>query len=827
MSTALRTWMAGFALALSALILLANANTEHLGGEASACLIVLFAYGWVLSIGERTRVQPDQQAAPRFPLVSRLLSVGSPLTSLCLVPVLFLGVVTRSTVVLLLGVGLVFAMTVDELRRFRGVLLPLLLSLPLALYAMDGSAWLPDVLMADSGWVSGPLALALLAAVVAASLLRPAIAAAGPRDQLIGFSASLVGYAAALFALGVMAGSPPSFLALSGVLLAGSVLQSIVLRLLRVSRDIDRRPDPGDSRVNAGGIGMALLPLLLPALWLLHGQPRDALLLLIIPAVPAVGLVASALDRLDGRPFRGSRLAALLALGLWFLAGPLVLRMLYARGGPLSTLAANFHAADSWEPVVATGDGVSASGIALGGQLRLLGGRAADRCREITLMVGLIGLLSAAYLRHAAPGMKGVRRIRPLCSLGLACLSLLLFAADLGSPLAIAVSCLLMFLLDHRAGPWPAEETAARESETFHLSRAFLRRIGRIIQGQPRLAMGLTGIASLAVASLAAVPSPGVSDPRQALVRVRVEVGGGDFVEPLEPGEIPWSKGSGVIIDDERILTSAHGFRHAVRVEVRREGTQGWADARVEFIDDSSDLVMLSVDEPGFFDGVHPVLLGSLPAVQEPLRVLGYPGGADSLRIVDGVFMGVGLEAYSLTGWSLLVAKSDVQLIKGMSGGPALHEGRLVGLAMQSPLDDDASHRSEFVPMPVIAHFLEDIEDGRVDGCHGLGTPFQPLTNITARRELGIPDGMQGVQLTGLRKDFFYSAFHPGDFIFELDGHPIPDDGLVSVGAHQVGFEYLVQKLQADKLVDARVIRNGEPKTLRIRTYSSYLPPGW
>ena len=349
----------------------------------------------------------------------------------------------------------------------------------------------------------------------------------------------------------------------------------------------------------------------------------------------------------------------------------------------------------------------------------------------------------------------------------------------------------------------------------------------RFFTGRRRLAVALLGTASLGLASLAALPSRGVADPRQAVVYVMVELGGVEFVEPLAPGETPRTFGTGVIIDDERILTCAHVVDYAARIEVRREGTSSWADARIEFWDETSDLALLKVDAPGFFDGVQPVPLGTLPALKEPLQLLGYPEGSNTLLVRDGVLSAVGLEAYAMYRHELLMARIDVPMISGISGGPALHRGKLVGLGVQMPHIADKIRDGQLIALPVIEHFLEDVEDGRVDGCFGLRTPYQPLTDITARRELGIPDGLGGVQILGPRSQHLFNTFYPGDFLVELDGHPIPDDGQVSVGSHQVDFEFLVQRLQADQLVEAKIIRDGELQTVQLKTVSNWLPPSW
>ena len=46
---------------------------------------------------------------------------------------------------------------------------------------------------------------------------------------------------------------------------------------------------------------------------------------------------------------------------------------------------------------------------------------------------------------------------------------------------------------------------------------------------------------------------------------------------------------------------------------------------------------MLTVDDDDFWNGVSPVVFGSLPALQDAVTVVGYPIGGDTISVTSGV----------------------------------------------------------------------------------------------------------------------------------------------------------------------------------------------
>ncbi len=89
-----------------------------------------------------------------------------------------------------------------------------------------------------------------------------------------------------------------------------------------------------------------------------------------------------------------------------------------------------------------------------------------------------------------------------------------------------------------------------------------------------------------------------------------------------------------------------------------------------------------------------------------------------------------------------LVVQTDAAINPGNSGGPVVQDGRVVGVAFQGfPGFDNMGF---FIPIPVVRHFLEDLEDGSYDGFPDSGLETSPLLSPAYRRERGLPEDRSG-----------------------------------------------------------------------------------
>lgn len=300
------------------------------------------------------------------------------------------------------------------------------------------------------------------------------------------------------------------------------------------------------------------------------------------------------------------------------------------------------------------------------------------------------------------------------------------------------------------------------------------------------------------------------ADIEQALVKVY-----GIYSEPNYYS--PWSTespyegyGSGCIIEDNLILTNAHVVANEAYLRVRREGDPKMYQARVVEVSHDADLALITVDDPAFFEGRTPLRFGDLPYIQDEVRVYGYPMGGDALSITQGVVSRIENNSYIHSGLNLLCVQIDAPINSGNSGGPVIENDRIVGVAMQGY--DDAQSIGYMVPVPVIMHFFEDIEDGEYNGFPAAGLRWQKIENKALTLQYGIAEEQTGVLIRSVA--YHSPAFGiilPEDVITRISGYEVAGDGTIELReGTRTSLSYLFQEKQIGESISLTVIRNRE-----------------
>ncbi|MBL7077120.1 MAG: trypsin-like peptidase domain-containing protein [Kiritimatiellae bacterium] len=290
-----------------------------------------------------------------------------------------------------------------------------------------------------------------------------------------------------------------------------------------------------------------------------------------------------------------------------------------------------------------------------------------------------------------------------------------------------------------------------------------------------------------------------------------------DYAMPWQAGRPGNGTGTGFVIAKRRILTNAHVVSNARFLEVSRDGQPGRYLARVEYIAHDCDLAALTVDDPSFFDGITPLELAkAIPVLNDEVTVLGYPTGGDRISVTRGVVSRIDYSGYSHSGVDQhLVLQVDAAINPGNSGGPILFDRRVVGLAFQGLAWAD--NIGYAIPLPVIRHFLKDIEDGTYNGYPELGAFFLPARNSALRRSLALPADESGVVIYYI--DPFGSALgmlRTGDVLLAIDGHDIANDGNIALNGNHVLFAELLERKQWGDKVVFRVWRDGNVAQLTV-----------
>ncbi|EFJ30037.1 hypothetical protein SELMODRAFT_90340 [Selaginella moellendorffii] len=294
------------------------------------------------------------------------------------------------------------------------------------------------------------------------------------------------------------------------------------------------------------------------------------------------------------------------------------------------------------------------------------------------------------------------------------------------------------------------------------------------------------------------------------------------FCIHTEPNfSLPWQRkrqfstnSSGFIIGGNRVLTNAHSVEHHTQVKVKRRGSDIKFVAAVLAIGTECDIAMLTINDDSFWRGVTPVEFGALPRLQDPITVVGYPIGGDTISVTSGVVSRIEITSYVHGASELLGVQIDAAINAGNSGGPSFNDrGQCIGIAFQSLKHEDCENIGYVIPTPVISHFIMDYErHGHYTGFPVLGIEWQRMENPDLRRAVGMKANQKGVRIRRVEPTA-PAARHlrSSDILLSFDGVDIANDGTVPFrSGERIGFTYLVSQKYTGQRARVRVLRSGQ-----------------
>ncbi len=308
---------------------------------------------------------------------------------------------------------------------------------------------------------------------------------------------------------------------------------------------------------------------------------------------------------------------------------------------------------------------------------------------------------------------------------------------------------------------------------------------------------------------------------REAVVKIYAVYDSPNYYNPWSMTGPRTKAGSGAVIPGELILTNAHIVSDVTFLQVRRYGDTKRYQARIEAVLHQSDLALLRVDDSSFFDGIQPLHLGELPESHQEVSVYGFPLGGDTLSITKGVVSRIEHQPYVHSSSYLLAGQIDAAINPGNSGGPAIVDNRIVGIIMQAV--PGAQNIGYMVPVPIIEHFLENVETGKIRGFPTLGLVLQKMENEDLRSYYQMSHEQTGVLVTNVVPGApIDGIIRTGDVILSLNDFPIANDGTVEFRTNErTWLSYVVQKRQIGEKITAIILREGEVLSVDIVLYSS------
>lgn len=295
-------------------------------------------------------------------------------------------------------------------------------------------------------------------------------------------------------------------------------------------------------------------------------------------------------------------------------------------------------------------------------------------------------------------------------------------------------------------------------------------------------------------------------------------------------GRVRPAQGSGIVLDDDLVLTNLHVVSEARLVAVM--AGDAFLEAQVVGRDPVLDVALLKV--PGIGLAAPPLEIAPAGAIEvgEPAHVIGFPLGLGK-SISTGIVSGLGrIEGVSTTSWLAPFIQTDAPVSAGNSGGPLLDScGRVIGMVarhIESPLAESVGFA---IPAAALSEILPELrETGKVarpwHGIYGqmvtpdiyvlLGLPpevwspgflVETVEPGSAADRAGLRGGTLPVKL-GMREIIL-----GGDIIKSVNGRPITSmaDAVGTVRSLKIGEEVTIEFLRDGKTMTKTVTIEERP----------------
>jgi len=292
--------------------------------------------------------------------------------------------------------------------------------------------------------------------------------------------------------------------------------------------------------------------------------------------------------------------------------------------------------------------------------------------------------------------------------------------------------------------------------------------------------------------------------PTNAIVKIHTAVSVSNYKYPWQTSKIYKYVGSGAIIEDNRILTSAHIVSGARFLEVQKENDPKKYIATVKYISHQADLALLEVEDKTFFNDTKPLKLNEDIKTRDEITVLGYPLGGKTISTTTGIISRIEYTNYVWSGEYLLAIQVDAAINSGNSGGAAIDKnGDIVGIAMMRLTNAD--NISYIVPSVIINTFLEDIKDGKVDGFGNDGLTINYIKNDSVKEYYGLKNG-NGILVTNVA--YGVKGFKENDIILEIDGYEVANNATMDSPFGRVHCDLIIHQKQIGDKVNFKVLRD-------------------
>lgn len=325
-------------------------------------------------------------------------------------------------------------------------------------------------------------------------------------------------------------------------------------------------------------------------------------------------------------------------------------------------------------------------------------------------------------------------------------------------------------------------------------------------------------------------------DYKKSIVKIFATKQDYNYDEPWKNEKIKRSTATGFIIEGNRIITNAHAVSNHKFLQVRYDGNPEKFNVQLEYISDDYDLAILKFESDSELTNLTPLRFGTLPKLQEKVKVFGYPLGGDKLSITEGIISRIQTHRYVYSQKQFTVLQTDAAINPGNSGGPVLLNDQVIGVAFQGIRG--ANNIGYIIPSHMVLHFLKDVTDGQYDGIPSLGIQWLSLESKIHKRMLGMKKEERGILIKDVeRQSILQGHLRKNDVLLRINDYPLEIDGSIEYRkGERVGYGYILEQKSYGDELKLSFLRAGEKKTLNvvlkksekepvIASFKSHVPP--
>lgn len=246
----------------------------------------------------------------------------------------------------------------------------------------------------------------------------------------------------------------------------------------------------------------------------------------------------------------------------------------------------------------------------------------------------------------------------------------------------------------------------------------------------------------------------------------------------------PWTKrqpftrrGTGVVLDQERILVTAELVGNSNFIELENPVTLDRTGATILLADYESNLAILIPENPDFLANSPPVQLADSLTVGEQVEITQIePTG--SLARTPGTITTVTLGNYPTDGTALLIYRASVplQFRDNSFNLPVFQSGRLAGILMRY---DARTQSADVVAETVIRSFLSRAALTPYQSFPRLGIAIEPTRDPKFRRFLGMDQDQSGIYISSVTpgSPASVAGLRKGDVLLKVNKHDLDREG--------------------------------------------------